>query len=322
MRELWYRATSSKYGPTLIALTLALVLFFAGELIRPGFVSTGQAINIVRLASFLGIVAAGQTLVILAGGGGIDLSVGAIVTLAAILIYRFSGGDNALVLPTLALALFAGTVIGTVNGLGIALIGIPPLIMTLAMAGVVQGLILAVTRGQLTGETPPIMARIISEPLVGGIPGVIFFWIILAVLMWILLERTAFGKRLFAIGVNRTAARLSGVRVPRTIIATYALSGLLAALGGFMVLGFAQNVLLNLGNRYLFPSIAAVVVGGTVLAGGKGSYFGTMSGALVLTLITSLLTAAQLPQSIRQMVLGATLLVLISVYGRQEALRQ
>src|SRR5690606_21364708 len=119
----------------------------------------------VRLAAFLGIIAAGQTLVIISGNEGIDLSVGGVVTLAAILVYRFSGGDNALLLPALGLALGAGALIGAINGLGVIVVGIPPLVMTLGMAGVIQGTILVVTQGQLIGATPPIMASAISEPL-------------------------------------------------------------------------------------------------------------------------------------------------------------
>ncbi|MFO7631046.1 MAG: ABC transporter permease, partial [Caldilinea sp.] len=130
------------------------------------------------------------------------------------------------------------------------------------------------------------------------------------------------GKHLYGVGVNRETTRLSGVRVPLTVVATYTASGMLSAFGGFMLLGFTQNVFLNLGTPYLFPTVAAVVVGGTVLAGGKGSYWGTMAGALVLTLLTSLLTASQLPEAVRQIVLGTTLLILLSVYGRQRGLRQ
>jgi ribose transport system permease protein len=145
---------------------------------------------------------------------------------------------------------------------------------------------------------------------------------LVGLIMWTVLERTNYGKQLFAVGVNRVTSRLSGVRVPLIVVATYTLSGMLAALGGFMVLGFTGSVFLNLGDRYLFPSIAAVVVGGTVLAGGAGSYWGTISGALVLTLITSLLTALQLPEAFRLMVLGVILLILLSIYGRQRGLRQ
>jgi ribose transport system permease protein len=303
-------------------LLLAIGLFFLGGIIRPGFANMEQAINIVRLAAFLGIIAAGQTLVIISGGEGIDLSVGAIVTLGAILVYRIVDGQDAMVLPALAVALAVGGGIGLLNGLGVAALGIPPLVMTLGMAGVVQGIILAVTRGQLIGKTAPIMATLISRPLIFRIPGVVIIWILLGLLMGLVLQRTTYGKQLFGVGVNRVTSRLSGVRVPLVVVATYSLSGLLAALGGFMVLGFTGSVFLNLGDRYLFPSIAAVVVGGTVLAGGAGSYWGTMAGALVLTLITSLLTTMQLPEAARLIVLGVILLVLLSVYGRQIGLRQ
>jgi ribose transport system permease protein len=309
-------------NPPLLALLLAIVLFFAGGLINPNFVNLNQATNIVRLAAFLGIIAAGQTLVIISGNEGIDLSVGGVVTLAAILVYRFSDGSNEMVLPALALALGAGAWIGMINGLGIILLNIPPLVMTLGMTGVIGGTILVVTQGELIGDTPPILARAISEPLIFGIPGVILIWGLLALVMWLILERTTYGKQLFAIGVNRTTARLSGVRVSHVVVATYALSGFLAAFAGFVLLGFTQTVFLNLGGPYLFPSIAAVVVGGTMLAGGKGSYFGTMSGALVLTLVESLLRAAGQEEAQQLMILGVILLVLLSLYGRQRNLRQ
>ncbi|MCU0512257.1 MAG: ABC transporter permease [Anaerolineae bacterium] len=308
--------------PPLAALLLAVVLFFAGGLINPAFVNVDQAVNIVRLAAFLGIIAAGQTLVIISGKEGIDLSAGAIVTLAAILVFRITDGQNELIPLALLLALLAGAAVGAVNGAGITLIGVPPLVMTLGMAGVVQGSILLLTQGRLEGSTPPLLRSLISEPLLPGIPGVVILWALLGAGLWLLLEKTTYGKQLFAIGVNRTTARLSGVRVNALVVATYALSGMLAALGGFMLLGFTQTVFLNLGGPYLFPAIAAVVVGGTLLSGGKGSYFGTMSGALVLTLIDSLLTVARMDEAYKLIILGTILLVLLSIYGRQSAIRQ
>jgi ribose transport system permease protein len=194
--------------------------------------------------------------------------------------------------------------------------------MTLGMSGVITGLILVAQHGNVSGAVAPIMTRIIARPLVFGIPGAIIIWIVFGLLMWLLLERTAFGKSLFAIGVNRTTARLSGINVTTMSLATYTLGGLLAGLGGFLVVGNTGVVFINLGNPFLFPSIAAVAVGGTLLSGGKGSYWGTMAGSLVLTLITSLLTTMQMPDSVRRMVLGATLLILISIYGRQRGFRQ
>ncbi len=311
----------AQISPPMLALILAVALFFFGGIVRPGFVNPDQAINIVRLAAFLGIIAAGQTLVVIGGGEGIDLSPSAVVTVSAILVFRISDGQDSMVIPALLVALGAGAFIGLANGIGIVVFRIPPLVMTLGMAGVVEGSIRAITRGQLQGDMPPIMGKLISSPLIGDLPGVIFIWIALGFLMWMLLERTTYGKQLFAIGVNRTTARLSGVIVPLIVVITYTLSGILAAFGGFMLLGFTQTVFLNLGGPYLFPSIAAVVVGGTVLSGGKGNYWGTMSGALVLQLIDSLLQAMQLGEAYKLMVLGLTLVALLSIYGRQRTLR-
>lgn len=311
----------TRLHPALIALLLAIGLFVLGGILRPGFANYALAINILRLSAFLGIVAAGQTLVIIAGGEGIDLSVGAVVTLGAILVYRLANGSDAMMLPALAVALAVGALIGAINGLGVTLLRIPPLVMTLGMAGVVQGLILVVTQGRLEGASAPLLISLVSSPLLFGIPGVVLLWIVLGIGVWLLLERTRYGKNLFAIGVNRTTANLSGVRVWGVLVLTYMLSGALAALGGFVLLGYTQRVFLNLGIAYTLPSVAAVVVGGTLLAGGMGSYFGTMAGALVLILLTSLLTTLELPEFARQIVYGLTLLLLLSVYGRQRRLR-
>lgn len=311
----------------LAAVLLAIVLFLLSGFLPNGFgsnldVATAQALNIVRLSVFLGIIAAGQTLVIISGNEGIDLSTGAVVTLTAILTYTIVNGRNEQVLPALLAVLIVGGMIGLINGAGVAFLNIAPLVMTLGMAGGVSGSILVITQGNVSGAVAPIMTQLIARPVFQGVPGAILIWIVFAGLMWLLLERTTYGRYLFAIGTNRTTARLSGVRVTATVIGTYALSGMLAGLGGFLVVGNTGVVHIRIGDPFLFPSIAAVAVGGTLLTGGKGSYFGTMAGALVLTLITSLLTTMQMPESVRRMVLGAMLLVMISIYGRQRGFRQ
>ncbi len=314
-------------SPPLAAVLLAIVLFVASGLLPNGYgtdasIALAQATNIIRLSVFLGVIAAGQTLVIISGGEGIDLSVGAVVTLTAILVYVIVNGRDEMVPQALAVALLVGAAVGLVNGFGVTFLKISPLVMTLGMSGVITGLILVAQHGNVSGAVSPIMTSVIARPLVLNIPGAIIIWIIFGFLMWLVLERTQFGKNLFAIGVNRVTAHLSGINVTRMVLATYALAGLLAGLGGFLVVGNTGVVFINLGNPYLFPSIAAVVVGGTLLSGGKGSYWGTMAGSLVLTLITSLLTTMQMPDSVRRMVLGGTLLILISIYGRQRGFRQ
>ncbi len=314
-------------SPPLAALILAVVLFLLSGFLPNGFgsdlsIAAAQGTNILRLAVFLGVIAAGQTLVIISGGEGIDLSSGSVVTLTAILTYVIVNGADERVLPALLVSLLVGALIGLINGVGVTFLKISPFVMTLGMSGVITGLIIIVNHGNVSGKVAPIMTRLIARPWFAGIPGAILLWLIFGALMWLLLERTTFGKNLFAIGVNRTTARLSGVNVTGMVLATYALAGLLAGFGGFLVVGNTGVVFIALGNPFLFPSIAAVAVGGTLLSGGKGSYFGSMAGAIVLTLITSLLTTMQMPESIRQMVLGGTLLLLISIYGRQRGLRQ
>jgi ribose transport system permease protein len=316
-------------SPPVAALLLAVVLFLLSGLLPNGFgsdleVAQAQATNIVRLAVFLGVIAAGQTLVIISGSEGIDLSAGSVVTLTAILAYVIVNGANERVLPALLVCLAVGALIGFLNGVGITFLKISPFVMTLGMAGVVTGAIIVITHGNVTGKVAPVMTRLIARPLSPSlqIPNAIIIWLLFGVLMWLLLERTAYGRNLFAIGVNRITAKLSGVDVTGTNLVSYSLAGALAGFGGFLLVGNTGVVHLQLGQPFLFPSIAAVAVGGTLLSGGKGSYWGTMAGAIVLTLITSLLTTMQMPESVRRMVLGATLLILISIYGRQRALRQ
>jgi len=316
-------------SPPVAALLLAVILFLLSGLLPNGFgsdmdVARAQAMNILRLAVFLGVIAAGQTLVIISGSEGIDLSAGSVVTLTAILTYVIVNGADEKVLLALLVSLAAGALIGFLNGVGVTFLKISPFVMTLGMAGVVTGTIIVVNHGNVSGRVAPIMTRLIARPLSPEIPipNALIIWLIFGILMWLLLERTTFGKNLFAIGVNRVTARLSGVDVTGMNLATYALAGALAGFGGFLVVGNTGVVLLQLGQPFLFPSIAAVAVGGTLLSGGKGSYWGTMAGAIVLTLITSLLTTMQMPESVRRMVLGGTLLILISIYGRQKSLRQ
>ncbi len=314
-------------SPPLAAVLLAILLFLLSGLLPNGFgsnvdIATAQATNILRLSVFLGVIAAGQTLVIMSGGEGIDLSAGAVVTLTAIITYSIVNGHNENVVPALLVVLVVGALVGLVNGMGVMFLKVAPLVMTLGMAGVVSGSILVLTQGSVRGSIAPIMTELIARPVFLGVPGAIIIWIIFGALMWLLLQRTTFGKNLFAIGTNRTTSRLSGVNVTGMVLGTYALAGMLAGLGGFLVVGNTGVVHIRIGDPFLFPSIAAVAVGGTLLSGGKGSYFGTMAGALVLTLITSLLTTMQMPESVRRIVLGATLLTMISVYGRQRGFRQ
>lgn len=314
-----------RLSPPLTALILAIVLFLLSGLLPNGFNSWStaarQGLNILRLASFIAIIGAGQTLVIISGSEGIDLSAGSVVTVGALLTYSLINGNNNLILPVFLLVIVVGFFVGLLNGLGVMYLKISPFVMTLGMAGVVQGALILVTKGYYDGRVAPIMTQIIARDLIWGMPGMIFVWIVIGILITLLLERTRFGKHLFAIGVNRKTARLSGVKVTKMVVLTYAVAGAMAAFSGFLLVGYTQNAGPNLGNQYLFPSIIAVAIGGTQMSGGKGSYFGTIAGAIVIQLITSLLTTMQLPQALQQIIFGSLLLGILVLYGRDKSLR-
>lgn len=309
-------------NPIVLAYILAVALFLLGQILSPGFLSGPQILNVLRISSFLGIVAAGQTLVIIAGSEGIDLSVGATMSLAAVMTAHITLAQDSLLMQALIVVLAVGLLLGAINGLGIAYLRIPPLVMTLGMSGVIQGLTLVYTQGQPKGRAAPLLNKIVVKPWILGIPGILIIWLIIALAVGLLLHRTSFGRRLYAVGSNRNAAALSGVNTERILVSAYALSGMFAALAGYLFVGYTTTVFLDIGGDYVLRSVAAVVVGGTSLAGGTGSYAGSVAGSIVLTVLAAILTTLRMGAAGRQVVHGIVLILLLAAYGRQRALRQ
>ena len=307
--------------PLAIAVIAILVLLAGGELLSPGFASLRQIVTLLTIAALLGVVAAGQNLVILGGREGIDLSVGGIISFAAFLAGNLMQQNDANILHALVLVLGATFLIGLISGLGVTFLRIPPLVMTLGMLGVVQGGLVLLTRGVPSGRAAPLLGRIVSDPVIFGLPGIVFVWIAVGVILTLVLRRTTFGFNVYAIGANESAAALAGVPVRRTRALLFALSGFFSGLTGILLLGYTEYVFVGAGDQYMLPSIIAVVIGGTSLAGGSGGYVGTMAGAVVLILLQSILTTLNIPPFGRQIIFGVTLLGLMLLYGRQRRLR-
>lgn len=307
--------------PLVAPCLLIIVLLTLGEAVSPGFAVPAQIVKLLTIAALLGIVAAGQNLVILGGREGIDLSVGAVISLGAVIAGNIMRGDNFMVAPAILGAVGAGLSIGIINGIGVTFIRIPPLVMTLGMLGVVQGALVAITRGIPSGNAAPGLTDFVAQPVLLGIPGILFVWIGVGLFMNRLLRRTAFGYRIYAIGTNERAAALTGISVWRMRIALFGLSGLFAGLTSVFVLGYTGNSFIGVGDQYMLPSIIAVVLGGTPLSGGQGSYTGTMAGAFLLVILQSILITLQMEEFGRQIVFGVTLLMLMLFYGRQRRLR-
>jgi len=307
--------------PLVIALALIVLLLAFGEWLSPGFAAPQQILRLLIVAALLGIVAAGQNLVILGGREGIDLSVGGIVSLSAIVAGNLMNGTDAGIPLAILACVATGALFGLFNGLGVTLLRIPPLVMTLGMLGVLQGLLVVIRQGIPSGRAAPGLSQFVTQPVLLGLPGIIWLWIAIGVVMALLLTRTVFGHRIYAIGSNEHAAYMAGVPVRAVRVAIFVLSGVFAAIAGICLLGYSGSSFANVGEQYMLPSIIAVVFGGTPLSGGKGGYTGTMAGAVLLTILQSILTTVHIDESGRQMVFGATLILLMFFYGRGKAMR-
>lgn len=307
--------------PLTLALVAAVALLAIGEILSPGFARGSQIVSLLTVAAILGIVAAGQNLVILGGREGIDLSVGAMISLGAVLAGNVMDGQNTAIPLALLAAAGIPFLIGLINGCGITLLRIPPLVMTLGMTAVIQGALVVYSQGVPSGNAAPILSAFVNRPFLLGIPGILFAWAAIAAIMLFMLRRTGFGFSVYAIGANERAAALTGIRVTLVRILIYGLSGFFAGLTGLFVIGYTGTSFISVGNQYVLPSIIAVVIGGTSLAGGSGGYLGTVAGAVVLTLLQSVLITLNLDVWARQVIFGLTLLALLTLYGRQAALR-
>ena len=303
-------ATLGRHRAVLLAYAAVLALLLLTSAFSPGFLSPGHLRSIVVLAAFIGIVALGQTFVII--GGGIDLSVPWVLNSAAVLMTLLTAGQDAPLLWVAPLLLAAGGAIGAVNGIGVAVFGIPPIIMTLAVNVIMQGGILVYTGGSPAAAAPPFI-QYLAVGRIGMIPVIGIVWVVLALLASVTLSRTAFGRHLYAVGTSATVAEYSGLPTLRTTVAAYTLSGLTAALAGMLLTGYTGQAYLGMGDPYLFTSIAAVAIGGASILGGSGHYVGTIAGALVLTILSGLLPALNLSNGALLIVYGSVILVTVSL---------
>ena len=293
---------------------LLVVLVVTLELAKPGIVNGNWVATTLRAAFPLAILAACQTLAMLTGG--IDLSVGATASMAAFLMATLVTGQGPVV--AIVLALVAAAIAGLVNGIGIGVFKVHPLIMTLGMSLVVLGLmsVYQLVMVQSGVQIPDAIQWLGSGISFGFVPNSIVVFVPLAVLIVVGLRRSGYGRLLFAVGDNPIAARLSGTRVWQVHLALYILSALLAAVAGILLAGLLNNATVSLVEQQVLPSVAAAVIGGTSIMGGRGGYSGTILGALILTVVTTLLTVLEMPEAVRQVLFGVIIVAVAAAYTR------
>lgn len=292
-----------------VALVAAgcVVLVLGGAWVYPSFLSANYLLQQLQMASFLGIIATGATLVILLGE--IDLSVPWTITSVAIVATQFAGSRNPVVADlAVPIGLAAGALIGLINGVGVAVFRIPAMVWTLAVNAMLLGATVFYTGGfKPQGVVPPV-ATVAALGRTLGLPHAFIVWAVIAAATVWLLRRTVYGVYVYAMGNSQRALFMAGAKIRRVTIVTFVLAGTLSSVGALLLTGYANQAYQGMGDPYLMPVIAAVVIGGTSILGGSGNYLGTVAGAIFITLLSSILSVLQVDEAIRQIIFGAIIL--------------
>jgi ribose transport system permease protein len=290
-------------GLALLAISAALV--FGSRALGPGFGSLAQIKAILIISTFLMVVAFGQQMVVIIGG--LDLSVASMMTLGGVLAFHWVGPTIWGVVWAVPASLVITGAVGACSGLGVSVLRVPPFIMTLAMGIIVYGVTLGFTQGTPTGHPSPFLSSLFARTPIGA--PILYLMVLGTVAACLFQTRTTFGRKLYALGTNPTAAYVSALPIRRLTVTAYALSGASAGLAGILMLGYVGGVTLMLGQSYLLPSVAAVVIGGTSIAGGRGIYLGAAAGAILLTTLSTIVASLGIAEGWRTCIYGAVIFI-------------
>lgn len=300
--------------PIVPLLAMLGLLVLLSEIIRPGIVGANWIGVMVRAAIPLAILAGCQTMTMLTGG--IDLSVGAVASMSGFLVATLVGGQG--LWPAIVIALVISAAVGLVTGIGVGVFKVHPLIMTLGMSLVVLGLanVWQLEMVQTGSGVPPEFRDLGAGMFADVIPASLLLFVPLAVGIMYTLNRTGFGRLLYAIGDNPIASRLSGAKSWQVLIVLYIVSAVLAGIAGFLYSGLTNVASVTLADTAVLPSVAAAVIGGTSILGGRGGFGGTIVGALILTVISSILSSLGYPEAVRQILFGSIIVFVAAAYTR------
>ena len=299
--------------PLVPLLILLVLLVLVLQILRPGIINERWIANTIKFAIPLALLAGCQTMTMLTGG--IDLSVGTVATMSAFIMATQVINQD----PTVAIliCMIPAVLIGLANGIGVGVFRVHPLIMTLGTSLIGIGCLQVYQRTVIaTGTKVPDFLGWLGTGLTYGVPNALLLFLPVAGLIIFTLRRTGFGRLLYAVGDNEKATRLAGVVYWKVIIALYIISSVLAGVVGLLYVGLIKAPSLSLVEPLVLPSVAAAVIGGTSIFGGRGGYTGTIIGALILTVLTTLLTVMQMPEGARRILFGLIILFVTAAYLR------
>jgi ribose transport system permease protein len=302
------------------AFSCIIVLLLVGSLYSSSFLSPDYLLQQLQVGSFLAMAATGMMLVILLGQ--IDLSIPWLITIGAMMSTAAAGWGEYGPILAIPVGILSGMVFGFVNGIGVAYLRVPSMIFTLGTNAVMQGLMVVRTGGAAPQDmSTDSMHDLATGRAIAGIPNPVWIWVLIGAATVFVLKRTTFGRSLYAIGNRERAAYLSGVHTRRIVVLAFVVSGALSAFGGVLLAGYSTKAYQGMGDPYLLPAIAAVVLGGTSILGGRGTYLGTVAGVILITLLQSILAIVQMPEAGRQIIYGATIIAMLLLYGRSARMR-
>lgn len=309
-------------SPARMAFIIACILYIATIAISPSSLNASAIGSIIMLTLLLSFASAGQTIVLI--GGGMDFGVGAVMSSAAILTTTIMNSQDGHFFQLLVTALAMGALVGMINGLCTVKIGLPPLIVTMAIANVVTRMQYVLTQGSPMGYASPTFIKSVTARLFGlqFLPSIVLYAIIIIPLVYFLLNRSRFGKQVYLVGNNPVAARLNGVNVAKIQVLTYVFSGMFAAFAGMLGAAYMNAARCQIFDEYAYNSLIAVIIGGTLFSGGVGSYTGSIAGSLVLVVLSNLLTAVGFTQPQRNVAMGLIMVALLILYNREKNVRQ
>lgn len=306
--------------PVATAFGCIIVLLLVGSLYSTSFLSPEYLLQQLEVGAFLAMIATGMMIVILLGQ--IDLSVPWVITVGAMMSTAAAGWGSAGPVIAIPVGILCGMLFGFINGIGVAYLRVPSMIFTLGTNAVAQGLMVVRTGGAAPQDmATDAMHFIATGRSILGIPNPVWIWLVIGIGTVIVLRRTTFGRSVYAIGNRERAAYLSGIRTQRITVLAFMASGGLAGFGGVLLAGYSTKAYQGMGDPYLLPAIAAVVLGGTSILGGRGSYLGTVAGVILITLLQSILSVMQIEEAGRQVIYGITIIAMLLLYGRTAALR-
>jgi len=292
-----------------------VLVLLVGSLYSSSFLSPQYLLQQLKVASFLGVIATGTMIVVLLGQ--IDLSVPWVVAVGGMMATAATGWGPLGEAMAIPVGIACGIALGLVSGIGVAFLRIPSMVVTLAMNAVAQGLMVVHTGGFSPQDSSSRAMRFLATGnSVFGIPNAVLVWVAVGAAAVFLLTRTTFGRTVYAIGNRERAAYLSGARTRIVVMTAFGLAGGLSAFGGVLLAGYASKAAQAMGDPYLLPAIAAVVLGGTSILGGRGSYIGTVAGVILITLLQSILSVMQMPEYGRHVTYGVVIVAMLLIYGR------